>query len=126
MVYDPRDVSVKIGDYVIPHINDIDPTFGESVSPVSSNQGVVGHQIKKEASVCKIKFMADVGDETLVGLNEYMQNKTEFTATIVCPEYSATFTGAMLHMYPKRSTGTADSPEYEIEFSGESDGPRYV
>lgn len=126
MVYDPRDVHVKIGDYELPHINDIDPTFGESVAPVSSNQGVVGHQIKKEASMCKIKFMADAGHAALVGLTGYFQNKTEFTATIVCPEYSATFTGAMLHGYPKRATGTADSPEYEIEFSGDSDGPRYV
>ncbi len=123
MVHDPRDVSVKVGDYEIPHVNDIDPTFGETVSPVSSNQGVVGHQVKIEASVCKIKFMAGENSDVLTGLNAYHRAKTEFTATIVCPDYSATFTGAMLHGYPKRAPGTADSPEYEIEFSGKSDGP---
>ena len=124
--YDPRDVSVRIGDYELPGIQDIDPDYGESVEPISSNQGFVDHQIKLVAASCKIKFKAEPENEVVAGLAAYFKTHVAFTATIITPEYTATFTSARLHAYPKKTSTTSSLADYDIEFSGKSGGPRYA
>lgn len=124
-IWDPREVSVKIGNYEIPDIMEIEPEYGIEITPASTPQGFVGHEITYKESSIRVKFKATDASDVVAGLMAYMANQTAVTVTYINPLETATFTNARLSKYPTRTNSDiSGASEYEVTLTGKCSGPQ--